>query len=78
MDSPGIAVHGEGIDRSPGSIPTSPPTLNIYVYEMPAKFTTDLLWLFHNSLDQTVNLTSNGSPVHRLIQQVYLRLLLHN
>ncbi|XP_073394692.1 probable arabinosyltransferase ARAD1 isoform X1 [Physcomitrium patens] len=69
VDSPGIAVHGEGIDRSPGSIPTSPPTLNIYVYEMPAKFTTDLLWLFHNSLDQTVNLTSNGSPVHRLIQQ---------
>ncbi|KAG0613223.1 hypothetical protein M758_6G086600 [Ceratodon purpureus] len=47
----------------------APARLNVYVYEMPAKFTTDLLWLFQNSLEQTVNLTSNGSPVHRLIQQ---------
>lgn len=53
----------------------APRTLNLYVYEMPAKFTTDLLWLFQNSLEQTENLTSNGSPVHRLIQQVSLRLL---
>jgi hypothetical protein len=44
--------------------------LKVYVYEMPAKFTTDLLWLFHDSLEQTANLTSNGSPVHRLIEQV--------
>ena len=44
--------------------------LNVFVYEMPAKFTTDLLWLFHNTLKETVNVTSNGSPVHRLIEQV--------
>ena len=48
----------------------APPTLNVYVYEMPAKFTTDLLWLFQNSLELTQNLTSNGSPVQRLVQQV--------
>lgn len=44
--------------------------LNVYVHEMPAKFTTDLLWLFENSLANTANLTSNGSPVRRLIEQV--------
>lgn len=43
--------------------------LRVYVYEMPAKFTYDLLWLFHNTYKQTFNLTSNGSPVHRLIEQ---------
>lgn len=47
--------------------PFSP--LRVYVYQMPNKFTYDLLWLFRNSYKQTSNLTSNGSPVHRLIQQ---------
>lgn len=49
--------------------------LNVYVHEMPAKFTTDLLWLFENSLANTANLTSNGSPVRRLIEQVILSFL---
>lgn len=46
--------------------------LRVYVYEMPHKFTYDLLWLFYNTYKQTSNLTSNGSPVHRLIEQVSL------
>lgn len=46
--------------------------VRVYVYEMPAKFTYDLLWLFRNTYKETVNLTSNGSPVHRLIEQVTL------
>ncbi|KAL3630805.1 hypothetical protein CASFOL_023789 [Castilleja foliolosa] len=46
---------------------TSP--IRIYVYDMPSKFTYDLLWLFHNTYKETSNLTSNGSPVHRLIEQ---------
>ena len=49
--------------------PVSMP-LKIYVYNMPSKFTYDLLWLFRNTYKQTSNLTSNGSPVHRLIEQV--------
>lgn len=53
----------------------NPSPLNVYVHEMPAKFTTDLLWLFENSLANTANLTSNGSPVLRLIEQVILNLL---
>lgn len=44
--------------------------VKVYVYEMPRKFTYDLLWLFRNSYKETSNLTSNGSPVHRLIEQV--------
>ncbi|CBI20132.3 unnamed protein product, partial [Vitis vinifera] len=36
---------------------------------MPAKFTYDLLWLFRNTYKETSNRTSNGSPVHRLIEQ---------
>ncbi|KAJ9546185.1 hypothetical protein OSB04_025892, partial [Centaurea solstitialis] len=36
---------------------------------MPAKFTYDMLWLFQNTYRETFNLTSNGSPVHRLIEQ---------
>lgn len=44
--------------------------LKVYVYDMPSKFTYDLLWLFHNTYKKTSNLTSNGSPVHRLIEQV--------
>lgn len=44
--------------------------IRVYVYEMPSKFTYDLLWLFRNTYRNTDNLTSNGSPVHRLIEQV--------
>ncbi|KAG8647927.1 probable arabinosyltransferase ARAD1 isoform X2 [Manihot esculenta] len=43
--------------------------IRVYVYEMPRKFTYDLLWLFRNTYRETDNLTSNGSPVHRLIEQ---------
>ncbi|XP_038700033.1 probable arabinosyltransferase ARAD1 isoform X2 [Tripterygium wilfordii] len=43
--------------------------IRVYVYEMPSKFTYDLLWLFRNTYKDTSNLTSNGSPVHRLIEQ---------
>ncbi|XP_050221997.1 probable arabinosyltransferase ARAD1 [Mercurialis annua] len=43
--------------------------IRVYVYEMPSKFTYDLLLLFRNSYRDTANLTSNGSPVHRLIEQ---------
>ncbi|KAF3441280.1 hypothetical protein FNV43_RR15193 [Rhamnella rubrinervis] len=43
--------------------------IRVYVYEMPSKFTYDLLWLFRDTYRQTSNLTSNGSPVHRLIEQ---------
>ncbi|XVE90447.1 hypothetical protein DITRI_Ditri20bG0078500 [Diplodiscus trichospermus] len=43
--------------------------IRVYVYEMPTKFTYDLLWLFRNTYRDTSNLTSNGSPVHRLIEQ---------
>jgi hypothetical protein len=47
-----------------------PAPLRVYVYDMPRKFTYDLLSLFRDSYRQTDNLTSNGSPVHRLIEQV--------
>ncbi|KAG6400702.1 hypothetical protein SASPL_137544 [Salvia splendens] len=43
--------------------------IRVYVYDMPSKFTYDLLWLFHSTYKETTNLTSNGSPVHRLIEQ---------
>ncbi|KAJ4750971.1 Exostosin family protein-like [Rhynchospora pubera] len=43
--------------------------LQVYVYEMPSKFTCDLLKLFRDTYKETTNLTSNGSPVHRLIEQ---------
>lgn len=43
--------------------------LKVYVYDMPSKFTYDLLWLFHETFKETADLTSNGSPVHRLIEQ---------
>lgn len=46
--------------------------IRVYVYEMPDKFTYDLLWLFQNTYKETDNLTSNGSPVHRLIEQVFV------
>lgn len=43
--------------------------VRVYVYEMPAKFTYDLLRLFRDTYRETDNATSNGSPVHRLIEQ---------
>ncbi|XWS65076.1 hypothetical protein CRYUN_Cryun05aG0059700 [Craigia yunnanensis] len=43
--------------------------IRVYVYEMPTKFTYYLLCLFRNTYRDTSNLTSNGSPVHRLIEQ---------
>ncbi|CAI9087037.1 OLC1v1021001C1 [Oldenlandia corymbosa var. corymbosa] len=43
--------------------------LRVYVYQMPPKFTYDLLHLFITTYRDTSNLTSNGSPVHRLIEQ---------
>lgn len=49
--------------------PASSMPIRVYVYEMPPKFTYDLLWLFRNTYKETSNLTSNGSPVHRLIEQ---------
>ncbi|KAM0907683.1 hypothetical protein ACQ4PT_015951 [Festuca glaucescens] len=52
-----------------GAWPAAPAPLRVYVYEMPRKFTYDLLRLFRDSYRQTDNLTSNGSPVHRLIEQ---------
>ncbi|TVU36565.1 hypothetical protein EJB05_18503, partial [Eragrostis curvula] len=54
----------------PGSAwPAAAGPLRVYVYEMPSKFTYDLLRLFRDSYRETDNLTSNGSPVHRLIEQ---------
>ncbi|WCJ38824.1 Exostosin family protein [Euphorbia peplus] len=43
--------------------------IRVYVYEMPRRFTYDLLLLFRNSYRDSNNLISNGSPVHRLIEQ---------
>ncbi|KAG0553665.1 hypothetical protein KC19_12G029400 [Ceratodon purpureus] len=63
------ADDGERFNWFVMSDTAAPARLNVYVYEMPAKCTTDLLWLFQNSQEQTVNLTSSGSPVHRLIHQ---------
>lgn len=51
--------------------PFDPKVVRVYVYEMPRRFTYDLLWLFRNTYKETTNLTSNGSPVHRLIEQVW-------
>lgn len=47
--------------------------IRVYVYDMPSKFTYDLLSLFQSTYRDTTNLTSNGSPVHRLIEQVSFR-----
>ncbi|KAK3013006.1 hypothetical protein RJ639_008738 [Escallonia herrerae] len=41
-----------------------PSAIRVYVYEMPAKFTYDLLWLFRNTYRETSNLTSNV-PKHK-------------
>ncbi|KAL7003810.1 hypothetical protein U1Q18_004954 [Sarracenia purpurea var. burkii] len=53
----------------PAFSPSVSSPLRVYIYDMPPKFTYDLLWLFHNTYKETSNLTSNGSPVHRLIEQ---------
>lgn len=50
--------------------------VRVYVYEMPNKFTYDMLELFWSTYKETVNLTSNGSPVHRLIEQVIVIVML--
>ncbi|KAG0478036.1 hypothetical protein HPP92_012755 [Vanilla planifolia] len=55
--------------RDPPATSSAFSVVRVYVYEMPAKFTYDLLWLFQNTYKETANLTSNGSPVHRLIEQ---------
>ncbi|XP_075495274.1 putative arabinosyltransferase ARAD1 isoform X2 [Primulina tabacum] len=52
--------------------PLSPP-LKVYVYDMPSKFTYDLLRLFQSTYKETTTVTSNGSPVHRLIEQEALK-----
>ncbi|KAF9661316.1 hypothetical protein SADUNF_Sadunf19G0055400 [Salix dunnii] len=39
---------------------------------MPTRFTYDLLWLLRNTFRDTDNLTSNGSLVHRLIEQLII------
>nr|CAB3474585.1 unnamed protein product [Digitaria exilis] len=57
-------LHGDPAWPAPAAGP-----LRVYVYEMPSKFTYDLLRLFRDSYRETDNLTSNGSPVHRLIEQ---------
>lgn len=65
------AVYRSEMDRldSDPYYPLSLP-LRVYVYNMPSKFTYDLLRLFATTYKETSNLTSNGSPVHRLIEQV--------
>ncbi|QCD88870.1 glucuronyl/N-acetylglucosaminyl transferase EXT2 [Vigna unguiculata] len=64
------AVYRSEMDRlyTDPYYPLSLP-LRVYVYDMPPKFTYDLLWLFKRTYQETSNLTSNGSPVHRLIEQ---------
>ncbi|PUZ54294.1 hypothetical protein GQ55_5G119400 [Panicum hallii var. hallii] len=57
-------LHGDPAWPAPAAGP-----LRVYVYEMPSKFTYDMLRLFRDSYRKTDNLTSNGSPVHRLIEQ---------
>ncbi|KAG8078252.1 hypothetical protein GUJ93_ZPchr0007g3575 [Zizania palustris] len=52
-----------------GAWPAAAVPLRVYVYEMPSKFTYDLLRLFRDSYRETTNLSSNGSPVHRLVEQ---------
>ncbi|KAL3521762.1 hypothetical protein ACH5RR_019911 [Cinchona calisaya] len=63
-DSIRIAETRRLYDPTPSPLP-----LRVYVYEMPSKFTYDLLWLFRNTYRDSSNFTSNGSPVHRLIEQ---------
>uniref|UniRef100_A0A1D1YUA9 UPF0061 protein Bxeno_A2155 n=1 Tax=Anthurium amnicola TaxID=1678845 RepID=A0A1D1YUA9_9ARAE len=60
---------GELYSGNPSRPWSASSVVRVYVYEMPAKFTYDLLRLFRDTYQGTVNLTSNGSPVHRLIEQ---------
>lgn len=73
LDELVFARENRWLNENPG-YPVEFP-IKVYVYEMPKKFTLDLLWLFHNTYKETSNATSNGSPVHRLIEQVLLVLL---
>lgn len=61
---------GWGLRTGEEKLWTPATPLKVYIYEMPARFTFDLLSLFQNTYQETTNLTSNGSPVHRLIEQV--------
>ncbi|KAL1213031.1 putative arabinosyltransferase ARAD1 [Cardamine amara subsp. amara] len=64
LDELVFARENQWLNENAGEFP-----IKVYVYEMPKKFTLDLLWLFHNTYKETSNATSNGSPVHRLIEQ---------
>ncbi|XP_024539759.1 probable arabinosyltransferase ARAD1 [Selaginella moellendorffii] len=59
----------EDLDRGMEDRARSSQVLRVYVYDMPEKFTLQLLRLFRDTYKETANLTSNGSPVHRLIEQ---------
>ncbi|EFJ12552.1 hypothetical protein SELMODRAFT_425371 [Selaginella moellendorffii] len=59
----------EDLDRGMEDRARSSQVLRVYVYDMPEKFTLQLLRLFRDTYKETANLTSNGSPVHRLIGQ---------
>ena len=74
LDDSMYTVETERLVHGDSYYPFSTP-IRVYVYEMPSKFTYDLLWLFRNTYKDTSNLTSNGSPVHRLIEQVLQFLL---
>ncbi|KAM0953946.1 putative xylogalacturonan beta-1,3-xylosyltransferase [Dioscorea sansibarensis] len=68
------SIWSREMERLRGSSPSDlwpgiSSVIRVYVYEMPPKFTYDLLSLFWNTYRETANLTSNGSPVHRLIEQ---------
>lgn len=69
LDDSMYTIETERLVPGDSYYPFSTP-IRVYVYEMPFKFTYDLLWLFRNTYKDTSNLTSNGSPVHRLIEQV--------
>lgn len=68
LDDSMYTIETERLVHGGSYYPFSTP-IRVYVYEMPSKFTYDLLWLFRNTYKDTSNLTSNGSPVHRLIEQ---------
>nr|XP_023900861.1 probable arabinosyltransferase ARAD1 [Quercus suber] len=68
LDDSMYTIETERLVHGDSYYPFSTP-IRVYVYEMPSKFTYDLLWLFRNTYKDTSNLTSNGSPVHRLIEQ---------
>jgi hypothetical protein len=74
------AIRAEEEERlyGGGAWPAAPAPLRVYVYEMPSRFTYDLLRLFRDSYRETSNLTSNGSPVHRLVEQVRSNCFLHS